>query len=600
MKTNRDREQGYILIAVMLMAALFLGMIGVYQTVTSTETATVRFSKAGTQGFYAAEAGLNLRAENIRQIFVGFNRPTGTSPTTTSPCVGGNQGSGNYACTSYSFNKRNVATYVMEDAGNPVILTIPPNERYQGLNAQEYRYTAHSTAKNSDGNTESQLELRFKSRLVPLFQFAAFFNKDLEILPGPTFQLSGPVHTNGNLFLYCNSGTLTITGQVTAAGDIYRGRKDSAVTPSCNNQPVNIYDPLSPRTLIPSCPARVLVTDADITPYNGMIQKKVQALTVPGPDVFDPTSGKVYWDKADLRVVLSLDASNNVVGVQVRTQGDAVDNPATATLTACAGVAGVPARAVGTTTIANWRERTAPATPKTMRILDVDMVGVLNCLRNSNWFGTGKQLNDTTEGGLVFHLTVKGPSSGTLPNSYGVRIRNGAQLRSTVVGAPIPVGFTVVSDQAIYVLGNYNSTNKIPAALMSDTLNVLSNNWNDANSASGIASRVATATTINAAWLAGTDGTGTEGALGGAYSGGLENFPRFHENWSNILFTYRGSIVSLGTPLHVNGLWSNQSYNPPRRDWNYDTSFNNAANLPPITPRFVYLRQELFVRDFDQ
>jgi hypothetical protein len=146
-----------------------------------------------------------------------------------------------------------------------------------------------------------------------------------------------------------------------------------------------------------------------------------------------------------------------------------------------------------------------------------------------------------------------------------------------------------------------NSTNKIPAAIMADSINVLSGNWNDANSTnSSTSSRQATATTINAAFLAGTASTGSEGAIGGAYSGGLENFPRFHERWTSVLLTYRGSLVSLGSPLHVNGPWTAQSYNPPNRDWNYDTSFNNAANLPPITPRFVYLRQELFVRDFDQ
>jgi hypothetical protein len=57
--------------------------------------------------------------------------------------------------------------------------------------------------------------------------------------------------------------------------------------------------------------------------------------------------------------------------------------------------------------------------------------------------------------------------------------------------------------------------------------------------------------------------------------------------------------VSLGKPQHVTGSWGAQSYNLPNRDWNYDVSFNNAANLPPITPRFVYLKQELFVRDYN-
>jgi hypothetical protein len=172
----------------------------------------------------------------------------------------------------------------------------------------------------------------------------------------------------------------------------------------------------------------------------------------------------------------------------------------------------------------------------------------------------------------------------------------------------------------MYVMGDYNSVAKIPAAIMADSLNVLSNNWNrvDANtSISGFQfhddltncsfnspiQRQASNTTINAAFLAGTDSTGNidgVGGQGGSYNGGLENYPRFHEKWTGATLTYRGSFVSLGKPRRVRSLWASQCYNPPIRNWNYDVSFNNAANLPPITPRFVYLRQELFVRDFER
>jgi hypothetical protein len=30
-----------------------------------------------------------------------------------------------------------------------------------------------------------------------------------------------------------------------------------------------------------------------------------------------------------------------------------------------------------------------------------------------------------------------------------------------------------------------------------------------------------------------------------------------------------------------------------------ETNLNDAANLPPLSPRFVYLLQELFVRQFN-
>lgn len=587
------QERGFVLVTTMMMLGLLLALLSVYYGMTSLETASVRFARGSTSGFYSAEAGLNVRAESIRQVFVGFNRPTGTSPTTTNPCGTGNTGSGDFICRSYTFNNRSVNTYVTEDAGNPVILTIPPGERYQYLNAQEYRYTAKSTATNNIKAKEADLELRFRSRLVPLFQFAAFYNKDLEILPGPTMTLSGPVHTNGDLYLYSNSATLTISGQVTAAGDVYRGRKDNSISPNCSNQQVYVYDPASPRSLIPNCPTRYKVQNSDITPFNGMIQQRVQAVTVPGPDVFDPTTGHIYWDHADLRLVLALDASENVTGIQVRNTDDTNNATATTALLACAGNLGGKA-VKATTGVKNWRENV------NLILLDVDLQSLFNCLKTTNWFTTGKQLDDATDGGLVFHMTVKGPNSGTF-NRYGIRLQYGSKLQSSIVGAPVIKGLTVVSDQAAYIKGDFNSISKIPAAVMADSLNEMSNNWNDANAAAALSSRVATSTTYNAAFLAGTDTTGgNEGPAGqgGAYNGGLENYPRLHENWSGLVNTYRGSFVSLGKPLHARGGWSSQSYNPPNRDWNYDTSFNNAANLPPITPRFVYLKQELFVRNF--
>jgi hypothetical protein len=41
-------------------------------------------------------------------------------------------------------------------------------------------------------------------------------------------------------------------------------------------------------------------------------------------------------------------------------------------------------------------------------------------------------------------------------------------------------------------------------------------------------------------------------------------------------------------------------YTAPIRDWNYDAAlFEDPELMPPLTPRLVYLRQELFVRKFD-
>ena len=91
------------------------------------------------------------------------------------------------------------------------------------------------------------------------------------------------------------------------------------------------------------------------------------------------------------------------------------------------------------------------------------------------------------------------------------------------------------------------------------------------------------------AFLAGVDRT-----TPGTYNGGLENYPRFHEDWGGLTLAYRGSFVSLGTPRHNTGPWCGTGagcniYNPPARNWDYDTDFQSVAN-----PRNSILRTAHF------
>jgi hypothetical protein len=239
----------------------------------------------------------------------------------------------------------------------------------------------------------------------------------------------------------------------------------------------------------------------------------------------------------------------------------------------------------------------------TIQMLDVDLQGLFDCVYSASILDGGKLLSDATDGGLVLFLSVDGTNSAAI-NNYGVRIKNGAELAATPLGAPAIQGLTVVTDQALYVQGDYNTLNKKPAAFIADSINVLSNNWNDANSTLALSSRPATSTSVWAAMLAGTDATGgaegTDGQDNGDYNGGLENFARLHENWTGDTLTIQGSLVSLDEPIHVDGAWAygGTQYTAPTRVLMFDEDLRDPALQPPLTPQFVYLRQELFVRQF--
>jgi hypothetical protein len=167
-----------------------------------------------------------------------------------------------------------------------------------------------------------------------------------------------------------------------------------------------------------------------------------------------------------------------------------------------------------------------------------------------------------------------------------------------VNGATLPPsGLTVATAEPLYVKGNFNLNNgdttagqtdtsmTKPASLVGDAITILSQNWND--SASPIAGgRAAVNTTVNAALISGIVET-TKVGNNKYYSGGVENLPRFLENWSGTTLTYNGSMVVMFDSQRATSFWQSPGvyYNPPVRKWAFDVNFLNQNKLPPGTPQ---------------
>jgi hypothetical protein len=177
--------------------------------------------------------------------------------------------------------------------------------------------------------------------------------------------------------------------------------------------------------------------------------------------------------------------------------------------------------------------------------------------------------NNLPSNGLIYSTR----NDNAITEQPGIRLLNGSEIYRTG-------GLTVVSNDPVYIQGDYNTVNKKPSAVFSDTVNLLSKNWNDINSASGLSSRIAQQTTVNTAFIAGVDTT-----TSGHYNGGLENYPRLHENWTGTELKIRGSFVELWNSQIAQGGWvyGNPQYTAPNRNWNYDTDFT-VNNMPPFTP----------------
>jgi len=186
-------------------------------------------------------------------------------------------------------------------------------------------------------------------------------------------------------------------------------------------------------------------------------------------------------------------------------------------------------------------------------------------------------------------------------------------------------GFTVGSENPVYILGNYNSNctvaggagctpgngnydvtwNPPPqpepphaaAAVIADAVTLLSNNWSDLgslNSPTNIAGRPAATTYYRVAISGGKNMNFNVAGLawaGGDFGtdGGLHNFLRLLENWGGQTLNYKGSLVSMYYSTYATGVdrdGGGTTYSPPARNYTFDPLFTQPQNLPPGTPFF--------------
>jgi hypothetical protein len=349
-QTRQKNDPGYILFFTVGIVLALTGLVLTYSLANRVEQAQAKASAAGSSGFYAAEAGLNLRAKDVKDKFLNFGYPTGTAPTDWKACTdtsSGNDGAGDFACLSYELPGQDglttkVPTYIVPPATDSYGL--PKSESvgitsgaFKGLQAIQYKYTVTSLAMNQQGQEElprAILGLEFNSRLVPMFQFAAFYTNDLEISPGPQMTLNGRVHTNANLFLGAGE-LLQVTGQVSAARSIYNKRKDNNSTFACNlvkiaNQYSTMIEVL--KGFNTGCSATTNAMQKNLTEplWGDRIKFGMEPVQIPDVSFLDVTGD--YYNRADLRVeykpdnTLPIGQRVNVEPIR-RTSGGATSTP---------------------------------------------------------------------------------------------------------------------------------------------------------------------------------------------------------------------------------------------------------------------------------
>ena len=471
--------------------------------------------------------------------------------------------------------------------GAPVPKTIAsgPYTGLFGLN-QQIDITVHSD--DSRGNRGDAI-VSVNAQSIPLFQFGVFYEKDLEIHNGPPMTFAGWVHTNGNLYL--SSDNTFFQDLITTPNDVYWQRKaydDRRGGVWINNAaavPVNLnFDSRSkpvPSDFRAASQAsfdgRLMSSAHGVTPLKLPLPPGMQAIELIRPraagDSPEVKKVKEAW-LADFHVTVDLNQLPNAcMGAGALQYLPRPGGRQTPTAAECALIFNGRPNA-----FLEGREDIG------VDLLDLD-VGALE-----NWIA----VNFPQRRVDILYITFINANPGVPVQDYpAVRLVNGSTLQYPL---------TIATDRPLYVQGDYNSVGWQPSAILADAVTFLSPGWNDA--AHAVFPAGPTASTgqswVFAAIAAGHSATPCDyqvaGCPGQHYGGGLENFPRFLENWGGVQMHYRGSLVSLFTSQYANlheWSWRNY-YSPPNRDWQFDTRFRDPTQLPPGTPNVASVSEIAF------
>ncbi len=550
MKYNHFQSERGIATLIALILVGMLTLIGLAAMSTSDDEVSIAGNELQEmRAFYAAEAGLEQAAAELQQSY----QTTGLPPDSIND-------------TRFSLNDCE-ATYYAKDDGPSVQrqLTSGP---MAGLNAQVKTFSINATGSSTVDRGTVVMSQSFETAQVPIFQFAVFYAEMLQTSPAFNMTIDGRVHVNGDMWLNGWSG-ITFTDKVTCAGSIYHGLENGAESGAS----ANVYFP-----------------DAGGNPVNW--KSGGSWLDANDSDWFSKaaaTWGGNIQDEAFGQEELNLpltSAGGDSHKIIERASGnpDSYENKATFKI-----MDGVPyakvggawldvsgSLAAGTITKSSSTSFYDGHEKKTVQNTQIDM----DLLRTSAYFPSN---------GVIYASDQSAVSSSTM---NGLTLSNGDDI-----GQPL----TIVSENPVYVEGDYNVTDKQPASIIADACTFLSNDWaptNKAKSTSNYSSRpVYSATEVNVSFI-----TGDLEPTSSNYGGGLENLPRFLEHWNGKEFKLRGSMICLWKSEEADGTYKYKGspgyYSAPTRNWGFDHDLDDPTKLPPETPVVRVFQRVGWKQDF--
>ena len=441
------------------------------------------------------------------------------------------------------------------------------------------------------GNVTAKVRRVFEKKFDNPWTYAMFFVDDLEFSPSSPFTITGPVHTNGNLYISTNY--FTAMSSVAYAGQYVNDYSPNDTsshgsTPTVPNFAAGL-PPVQQAAFLPFG-WDLNLSNADGSSNNDSYHELIEAPTI---GQTDPLANIRMYNQADYRILI--DSSNNITITD--SAGTAILNSGTTKNTYLAITGAITTNQA----IQDQRENTP------VRLATLNIGTLTTAINNgtlTNASGSAPKIfyiKDTSTAGATISSKLGGSGTTVNTTERAIRLTNGAVLPNN--------GLTIASENPVYIQGNYNTgtgtvpsnagtytdpdasgyTRK-PSSVMGDAITILSGGWVDTNSTAPISSRPATNTTINTALVG-----GITPSSGGNYSGGGENFIRYLEDWKANTFCYYGSMVELFVSKTGTGAWTgagNTYKSPLTSKWYYDDATFSAGSPPGNLQIAAYLQQQ--------
>ncbi|MDZ7815654.1 MAG: hypothetical protein U5N86_06530 [Planctomycetota bacterium] len=207
---NFRDNSGTVFVLAMIMIVLCSGLLVAIFTTAMTDVKQSDIERRRTFAFTCADSGVEYAAVMLRTAAANLVTP----PSSGTLTINGIDVDWEIAAAQ-------------DESGNDLVRNTISGDDFHTL-SKLYHITAICTFENTYARSQQYISLDS----MPIFQFFAFYENDLEILPGPEMHVRGRVHSNSDLYLGSENRIYYEKGRIRSAGDLWRHRKDRDSYPS--------------------------------------------------------------------------------------------------------------------------------------------------------------------------------------------------------------------------------------------------------------------------------------------------------------------------------------------------------------------------------